>query len=353
VTNPNRAGTVKIWIDAKGFTQVGDMVQSRVNHTATRLLSGDVLIAGGVGQAGSPDPGSEIFNAATSTFHATSALSEVRYGHTATLLANGKVLVVGGQTSADACSQCTSHTAEIYDPATQTFTPTGNMLVARSFHTAVLLPDGRVVIAGGFTEVAGGSSSVEIYDPTTGQFGSGGKMTASRVRHASTLLLGGRVFIAGGEGDSSLAFTGDIFDPGSGQFTKVQLYPRSRNGNTVTVLSDGRVLLGGGGASGNLYSQTRIFDPTTKTTSPDIAMFAPRMFHTATMMNGGVDQVLLTGGNTYNGVRDTSTELFESEGFRPAVSMIKARANHSATMLSDGSVLVTGGSTDRTAEVYK
>jgi len=118
------------------------MGQARSNHAATLLNTGKVLVAGGVGPfcAGcNSGMTAELFDPATGTWSPTGSMSIFRSQHTATLLSNGKVLVAGGNGA----------TAEVYDPATGTFSPSGSMTTTRANHTATLLPDGRVLVSGG------------------------------------------------------------------------------------------------------------------------------------------------------------------------------------------------------------
>lgn len=356
--DPARTASADVWVESKGFSAVGDMVIARTYHTATRLQNGTVLIAGGAGQAGSPDPGAEIFDPVTATFRKTAAMSEVRFGHTATLLANGKVLIVGGKDEIGLCVLCgnlSSATAEIYDPGSETFSTTGGLAVPRTFHTATLLPDGRVVIAGGIDlRTRAVSSALEIYDPATGRFSGAPNMGVSRVLHTATLLENGTVAVAGGEGSFSRPFTVEVFDPASSQFVVSTIAPRSRTGHTATLLGDGRILMAGGGIDGANYSQSRTFTPSNGRASGDIAIFLPRMQHTATLLPGADPRVLLTGGRSNDTPRFDAVEFFDpaTATFRPTLSMLRPRSGHAATLLMDGRILITGGSADRMAEIY-
>ena len=159
-----------------------------------------------------------------------------RAGHTATLLADGTVLVAGGWRA--------GNTAEIYDPETKKFTPTGAMTTQRWWPTATLLKDGRVLVAGGLR-----IASAEIYDPSTGTFEPTGNMNAVRYGHAATLLPNGKVLIAGGLFDTSSDLglaSAELYDPQRQTFTAIGNMTGSRSGHTATLLLDGSVLIAGG-----------------------------------------------------------------------------------------------------------
>ncbi|MFL5674744.1 MAG: kelch repeat-containing protein, partial [Chloroflexota bacterium] len=197
---------------APGFAWTGAPTTDpahQIGETATLLHDGRVLVTGNCGTA------AELYDPATGTFGPTGSLSVVRSSGTATALLDGRVLFVGGYNCASAGQDGMWASAELYDPATGTFTPTGSMAAPRSQHIATLLADGRVLIAGGLTgpspAAAGGIrlasyrtvdvdsflASAEIYDPTTGTFSKTGSMTTPHRGHTSTLLQDGRVLVVG------------------------------------------------------------------------------------------------------------------------------------------------------------
>jgi hypothetical protein len=157
------------------------------------------LIVGGYSDVDNPNSlsSAEIYNSRTATFSYTGSMSFARSNHTATLLANGKVLIAGG-TSFYNSPAFTMATVELYDPATRMFTATGSMTTPRENHTATLLPDGTVLIAGGNNSTSGALDSAELYNPATGAFTSVGSMTTPRDQHIATLLTSGEVLMAGG-----------------------------------------------------------------------------------------------------------------------------------------------------------
>jgi hypothetical protein len=180
-------------------------------------------------------------------------MAVARFRHTATLLQNGKVLITGG-TSLDSSNPTV--TAEVYDPATGTFTVTGAMATAREEHTATLLADGKVLIVGGEGPVTGSSelqptATVEVYDPSTGLFSTTGSMTAARSLHTATLLPSGKVLVAGGGDDNS---TAEVYDPATGYFSITGGMEIGRSGHTATLLPNGSVLVAGGGIFAGLAS---------------------------------------------------------------------------------------------------
>jgi WD40 repeat protein len=235
------------------FSGTGNMTANRGDHTATLLANGKVLIAGGADQdpTGTGLASAELYDPSTGTFTQTGSMAVGRYLHTATLLQSGKVLIVGGAITSASDPVAT---AEVYDPATGAFTMTGAMATARERHTATLLADGRVLIAGGTTSAGTADSSptatVEIYDPSTGSFSVTGSMAEARTFHTATLLPNGKVLVAGGDENS----TAEVYDPATGYFSITGGMEIGRSGHTATLLPNGSVLVAGGGIFAGLAS---------------------------------------------------------------------------------------------------
>ena len=262
------------------------------------------------------------------TFSPTGSMSTARYGSTATLLPNGKVLVAGGFGSAAS--------AELYDAATGLFSWTGSMSTARPSHTATLLPNGKVLVAGG------NLASAELYDPSTGLFSSTGSMSIVRSAHTATLLPSGKVLVTGGTNSSFPPATAsaELYDPSTGLFSPTGSMSSARYFHTATLLSNGDVLVVGGT---NLFSNPlsgELYSSATGLFSSVGSMSTARSFHTATLLPNG--KVLVAGGfgsAARAELYDPATGLFSSTG-----SMSIARTEHIATLLPNGNVLVAGGS---------
>ena len=279
-------------------------------------------------------------------------MHEARSGHTATLLYDGRVLIAGGwsETSAPRDS------VEIYDPGSGTFARVGRLQSPRTVHSATLLADGRVLLAGGYGPGAVAQASTEIFDPATGTFASGGNLAHAQVGHTATLLQDGHVLIAGGQpwptaGNAVDAAGAEIHDPAAGRSTPAgrhavvnTLYPPATGPilPRATALADGTVLL-----TGNAIAE--VFDPvlaefraTGAMTDPGYA--AGMWGHaTARLVDG---TVLVTGGSDDWSLL-ASAERYDpsSQRFTSVAPMRVARASHTATLLRDGSVLIAGGET--------
>lgn len=365
---PQASADATVTVTAHGFKSTGTMGVARVFHTSTLLANGKVLVAGGNDSTGKPVTSAELFDS-TGTFTPTVSMQTARSRHTATLLNDGKVLLTGGL---DSNNQPLA-SAELLDPATGTVTPTmSNMTSARADHTATLLKDGRVLITGGFDgniEL----TTAELFDPAKGgSFTRTADMATPRAYHTATLLdhgaalTNGNVLVAGGR-----AATAELFDPGSGTFTPTGSMEFAREKHTATLLIDGTVLITGGGArssnpNAQSSSKAELFDPKTRVFSPTkVDMTTRRTNHTATLLNDNT--VLVTGGFSVYPITHggditylLTAELFDplNGTFTPTGDMAIARAYHTATSLKDGTVLLAGG-VDRsgppfaTAELYK
>lgn len=204
--------------------------------TATALASGKVLVAGGVD--GAPVATAQLYDEAVDDYTPAGAggvMGAARGYHTATRLASGKVLIAGGRGPGGSLAS-----AELYDPATNTFAPTGAMAAARSEHVAALLGDGRVLVAGG------DSATAEIYDPATGKFGAAGSLSSARSSAQAVVLASGHVMVAGGSEGGTEVGDVEIFDPGTTTFAPQPSLSFARAKFGLSRLSTDEVLAAGG-----------------------------------------------------------------------------------------------------------
>jgi len=287
-------------------------------------------------------------------FMATGNMVGPRIAHTATLLNNGKVLVAGGT---DGNGNSIS-TAEIYDPITGTFAATGSMITARAHFAATLLPNGKVLVTGGLDTSGNPLVTAELYDPTAGTFSATtGNMVYVHASHTATLLNTGKVLIVGW-GNA----TAELFDPSSGTFAATGNMVEARVSHTATLLSSGKVLITGGiqGAppATTVLAEAELYDPASGSFSQTLGSLATaRQWHSASLLGNG--RVLVAGGMVDNSETATPTaELYDPTTglFSATGSLATARGFHTATVLKDGTVLLTGGhggsGTLATAEVY-
>jgi hypothetical protein len=280
---------------------------------------------------------------------ATGSMIEARSDFTATRLADGKVLVAGGHREVSTPSSPAMATAELYDPATGTWTATGSMLTGRYRHGATLLPDGKVLVAGGNVDSSANLgvrcclASAELYDPSSGTWTATGSMIDARVAHTATLLLNGTVLVAGGD---SAHFNGtspgaELYDPISGSWSAldcavgIQYEGRCDDPSswrTATPLPDGRVLLTGGDLGAALY------DPGTGTWSPTGLPVDNDHLRGLLLLNDTVLLLDRTEAGDSAQLYDPKTGIWAAAARPTAV-----RYGAVATLLLDGRVLLVGG----------
>lgn len=285
--------------DAWSLTQ--SMTAIRESPTATLLGSGQVLVTGGAPSGGGPPAlaTTELYDPASNAWSAGPSMSTGRYQHTATLLTNGKVLVAGGTDNAQGLGCSVAYTsAELYDPTAGTWSAVASMTTGHFDHTATLLTNGTVLITGGYTCPPGGGAEVatgdtEIYDPVADSWTVVGGLNTPRADHAMAQLPNGSVLVAGGNGLASA----EIYNPAATSWTVAASMSTVRSSHTLTVLPNGTVIavagLGTGGLPAYLAS-AEVYDPVANSWSPTGSLNFARYGHTATLLNNGV--LLVTGG---------------------------------------------------------
>ena len=341
ITNP--VGAADSWIATSGTPTVGTS-----GSTATLFADGMVLVAGGL-NSGAAVNNAYIYNAVSKTFTATGSLNTARTGATATLLPNGEILIAGG--SSDGTATNALNTAELYNLVTGAFTAagsgSGNVMTAVRFGaTATLLTNGQVLIAGGQSSTGSPLNSAELYNPATDTFtATTGSLGTARYDAAAMLLANGSVLIAGGTGSATLN-SAELYSAGT--FAPAGTMTAARTGATATLLLNGNVLIAGGSTD-----TAEIYNPTTLafTAISSTLSYAP-VNGTATLLPNGM--VLLAGGAS-----GSTAELYDADSakFDATGSLLQAdQASLTATLLNKDLVLITGltsgGSPVADAELY-
>jgi hypothetical protein len=330
------SGMVRLSVVTKSWISTGDMQTARAAHSATMLSNGTVLIAGGCCDSlGNGLAGAEIYNPSAGTWTRTGMMTKARVGHTATLLPNGKVLIAGGDSAP---------TAEIYDPSNGTWTSTGSMTTRRADHTATLLPNGKILVVGG-EDIIAVLASTEIYDSSTGSWTSTGSLSTPRYMHTATLLPKGTILVSGGqESYGSFLLSAEIYDPTTGAWTGTG--SMGAPAGPATLLTNGTAL--------SIGTPSEIYDPSTGAWTSTGSLVSDQNLgipnETATLLLNGT--VLAVGGLEPNspGPNLYTNPLVDAEIYEPAAgtwiftaNMKTGHSGNTATMLSNGTVLVAGG----------
>lgn len=331
------------------------MAEDRFGHAMTALADGRVIVVGGSDYGGSPgvDATVEIWDPASGRWSFGRGLGAPRVSHTATLLADGRVLVAGGMNGAELGSLWSLPDGaaaglsafEVWDPATSLWTSGGEMVVGRFDHSAILLADGRVLIAGGRKEVRSGSRALddaEVWIPGAGAR-STGRLPRPVASPASVRLADGRALLVDGEGSF-------LWDPTTGEWSDAGRLRLPREGYSVTSLSDGRALVAGGSEcdSCGASASVEIWDPVTMSWSVGAAMGSGRRGHAAALLGDG--RVLVAGGQGGGAVAKgerfvMSAEVWDPSTGRwsPAGHLRTGRSDPRMALLPGGGVFIAGG----------
>ncbi len=322
------------------------MTAQRAFHTASLLPNGDVFVLGGFSSLqGEGSNKGETYSPATKQWSAAGTFGEVRGAHTATLLANGRTLAVGGASTGSLANALAS--AELHDPAIgQWLTQPNSPNQPRHSHTATLLANGKVLIAGG-SDFNGQMRFSELYDPANDTWTRTGDLLVSRSGHTATLLRNGKVLVTGGiQAGGTILDSAELFDPATGAWSATtNVMPNRRANHTATLLADGKVLVSGGWnvvAGTNILRNCDLYDPATNSWSTAGLMTQPRRFHTATLLYDG--RVLAVGGDSANSLK--TSELYDpatNRWIQQTSMMHVGHFRHTATLLPNGRVLVVSG----------
>jgi hypothetical protein len=290
------------------WSRAADSLNTFRSATAIRLFNGQVLVAGAGGAEWNSGITAALYNSVTGSWSATGGMLIPRFHHTATLLQDGRVLVIGG--SASEYSSAALDLAEVYDPATGLWTQASALSVPRRGHTATLLSDGKVLVAGGSN---GGAAlvSAEVYDPDTNTWSPVGGMSVARTAHSAILLPDSRVLVTGGGGtDWAGSASAEVFNPADGSWRATASMARPRRQHSATLLSTGLVLVAGGFHEyTGIQAAAEVYDAVAGSWHPAGNMVADRYQHTATLLGNG--QVLVAGG--FSNTSQSSAELFNPD----------------------------------------
>lgn len=346
--DPTQSSTSTVQIGS-GFghmVSTGTMTANRGFHTTTLLPNGKVLFAGGGGISSQVTLNSaELYDPVLGTFSATGSMLASRSSFSATLLSDGKVLVAGG-TSNPGGGFSTLNSAEIYDPATGNFSPTGNMIGPSTGHSAILLTTGQVLLVGG-------GANPQLYNPATGMFTATGAMNFARSGSMAVLLPNGKVLFAGGYYQLNPSAVAELYDPATGTFSatgsmsvpRVSAFPFH---NDAVLLGNQKVLVVGGI---NTYTSAEIYDPVTGsfTRTPTPPAYQEYGFPLLLLPNG---TAFMSAGTFLQGALFAAPQgMFYTEIYDPGTSQFFATPptvdmfddSSSATMLANGNVLIAGG----------
>jgi uncharacterized protein YjbI with pentapeptide repeats len=330
-----------------GFCETGNMITARRNHMVIALPNGKILLTGGAGNADGTGSlaSAELYDPVAHTFSSTvNTMSTSRVDHTVTLLLNGEVLVTGGYTDA---TQGQS-SADLYFSENNVFSPVAaQMTTPRAEHAATLLANGKVLITGGNDNNGNTLASAEIFDPTANSFTATAQpMHSVRQAHHADLLPNGKVLISGGlDGNNNALASAEIYDPVADTFTLTGPMTTARGNHSSALLYTGQILVAGGltgPGTGLVVTPTaELYNPATGTFTPTVNMSVARGHYAGIVLGDGTD--FISGGATLPAginadIYNPATQTFSVSGNFTAV-----QAGMREAVAPDGTVLLASG----------
>ncbi|MDA8295906.1 MAG: putative Ig domain-containing protein [Actinomycetota bacterium] len=338
---------------APSFITTGNLITGTSNPVTVALNNGEVLFAGGTASSGAPVANAELYQQGSGTWVTTGSMPIAVTDASATMLSNGEVLVAGGLTGAAGALAPTA-AAELYNPATGSWSVTGSLPTASDQAQMVLLKSGQAMYAGGMTgsgTAAATTNAVELYNPTGGGWTATGYLPVGVADGQVALLSNGDVLLAGGQTKASgaaanVVSSSERYQVSTNSWATVGSMPYGVSDTSAVTLPNGNVLIAGGetDASGTPTSTSEQFDPATNAWSP--TGFLPFASHGAVMVGLGAGGVLYAGGMTTTAGNPTNlTALYNltSNQWASTNAMLSPRADAGAAVLPDGDVLVAGG----------
>lgn len=333
------------------WTLTGSLSPGREAHTATLLPNGNVVVTGGETNT-AVTVSTRVYNPATGLWKVSGNLTVARAAHQAVLLPAAKILAAGG--CVGICQTGNTSTAEIYNAVAGTWAKTAHMITARDYFGMVVLLNGKVLAVGGCTGqnangCTGVTAAAEIYDPATGRWSSTGPLRTARASFTTTLLPNGKVLVAGGTNAAGNPIrTAELYNPATGLWGPTGAMNQARDEHTATLLPNGKVLVAGGENGAGVSAKTsELYDPTLGTWSLTGNLRTGRLEHTAALLGNGT--VLVSGGNLVT--TTTTTVLLSAELYNPTTgvwsttgNMNARRVDHTSTVLMSGLVLNAAGS---------
>jgi hypothetical protein len=314
-----------------------------------------IALAAAISTHATPGAAPSHVDPAAGTVVAIQSMRAARSAHTATTLPNGNVLIAGGFTN----EASAAFSAELFDPGTQRFIALPRLKALRHSHTATVLPSGKVLIVGGYGSGSAVITTAELFDPVTKTFALTGSLRGARAGHVAVPLQSGKVLIAGGVGPNwTFLSSAELYDPATGTFTPTGAMTVARESHASALLDDGRVAIIGGHRDRRsdivLYTSVEVYDPVRGLFTKIGDMRVRRHKHDAILL--GDNKVLITGGSderdsdgAYN-----STEIFDMQTgtsvMGPRMKLTRYKHQGSSVRLSDGRILIAGGAAS--AEVY-